>query len=36
MYLNKYQKTFSIKNDNNVGLLTTVKKVWIQEEHSKQ
>ena len=33
----KYQKTFSIKkNDNNVGLLRTVKKVWIQEEHSKQ
>ena len=24
------------KNDNNVGLLRTVKKVWIQEEHSKQ
>ena len=21
------------KNDNNVGLLRTVKKVWIQEEH---
>ena len=24
------------KNDNNVGLLRTVKKLWIQEEHSKQ
>ena len=24
------------KNDNNVGLLRTVKKVWIQEEQSKQ
>ena len=24
------------KNDNNVGLLRTVKKVWIQEEYSKQ
>ena len=24
------------KNDNNVGLLRSVKKVWIQEEHSKQ
>ena len=26
---------WSTKNDNNVGSLTTVKKVWIQE-HSKQ
>ena len=24
------------KNDNDVGLLRSVKKVWIQEEHSKQ
>ena len=24
------------KNDSNVGLLRTVKKVWIQEEHNKQ
>ena len=24
------------RNDNNVGLLRTVKKGWIQEEHSKQ
>ena len=24
------------KNDSNVGLLRTVKKVWIQEEHNEQ
>ena len=34
--LYKYQKNIFNKNDNNVGLLRTVKKVWIQEEHSKQ
>ena len=34
--VNKYQKNIFNKNDNNVGLLRTVKKVWIQEEHSKQ
>ena len=30
------KKTFSINHDNNVGLLRTSEKVWIQEEHSKQ
>ena len=34
--IQQVSKNIFNKNDNNVGLLRTVKKVWIQEEHSKQ
>ena len=34
--ITQVSKNIFIKNNNNVGLFRTVKKVWIQEEHSKQ